>query len=256
MVMERSGSSYTAFVVLLLSLLAVSLHAEAAPVMLVDQSHDQRFLVEKNEPLHLSGFAAVMKAEGFTVRTGSTSLSDETLMDVDVLAISGPFKEINPQEADAVIRFLERGGKLAVMIHIGPPFAELFRRIDVDFTNFVLGEQENIIDGDPKNFQVKKLADHPLFAGLTHFSLYGGWALVNTAENSRIIASTSPKAWVDFNGDKILSKGDIVQEFGVVVAGKLGAGRFVVFGDDAVFQNKFLDDSNRQLAINLARWLR
>jgi len=254
--MKRSGSSCTAFVVLLISFLSVSLHAEAAAVILVDQSHGQRFLVENDGPLQLSGFAAVMKEEGFAVRTGSTPLSDDTLLDVDTLVISGPFKEINPLEADAVTRFLERGGRLAVMIHIGPPFAELFRRIDVDFTNFVLGEQEDIIDGDPKNFRVKNLADHPLFAGLTQFSLYGGWALVNTAENSRIIASTSPKAWVDFNGDKRLSKGDIVQAFGVVAAGKLGAGRFVVFGDDAIFQNKFLDDSNRQLAINLARWLK
>jgi uncharacterized protein DUF4350 len=256
MAMERSGRSFTVFAVLLLSLLSASLHAEAQQVILVDQSHDQRFLVEKDEPLHLSGFAAVMKKEGFTVRTGSKPLSDETLRDVDALVISGPFKEIEQLEVDAVSRFLERGGRVTVMLHIGSPLAQLLRRVDVDFTNFVLGEQENIIDGDPKNFQVKKLADHPLFAGLTHFSLYGGWALMNTSENSRIVASTSPKGWVDFNGDNRLSKGDIVQAFGVVVAGKLGSGRFVVFGDDAIFQNKFLDDSNRQLAINLARWLK
>ena len=254
--MKGYGNSCTAFVVLLISLLSASLRAEAAPVILVDQSHGQRFLVEKDEPLQLSGFATVLTGEGFTVRTGLKPLSDEALLDVDALVISGPFKEIAEQEVGAVSRFLERGGRLAAMIHIGPPFAELLRRIDVDFTNFVLGEQENVINGDPKNFQVKNLSDHPLFAGLTHFSLYGGWALVNTADNSRIIASTSPKAWVDFNGDNRLSKGDIVQTFGVVVAGRLGSGRFVVFGDDAIFQNKFLDDSNRQLAINLARWFK
>jgi hypothetical protein len=255
MKMKRFRTCCMAFVAFIFVLTA-SLHAEAAPVVLVDQSHDQRFLVEKEEPLHLSGFAAILRGEGFTVRAGAKPLSDETLQGVDVLVISGPFREINPQEVAAVGRFLERGGRMAVMIHIGQPLAELFRRIEVDFTNYVLSEQENIIGDDPKNFQVKNLADNPLFSGLTHFSLYGGWALVNTAENSRIIASTSPKAWVDFNGDGTLSKGDIVQTFGVVVAGKLGAGRFVVFGDDAIFQNKFLDESNRKLAINLARWLR
>jgi hypothetical protein len=57
------------------------------------------------------------------------------------------------------------------------------------------------------------------------------------------------------DGDMKLSKGDIVQSFGVVVQGTHGAGRFVVFGDDAIFQNKFLDASNKQLARNLARWL-
>jgi hypothetical protein len=42
----------------------------------------------------------------------------------------------------------------------------------------------------------------------------------------------------------------------VVVTGELGAGRFIIFGDDAVFQNRFLDRQNRQLAKNLARWLK
>ena len=79
---------------------------------------------------------------------------------------------------------------------------------------------------------------------------------MSTAPSSRIVASTSPKAWVDLNGDKKLSDGDVVQSFGVVAVGEVGAGRFVVFGDDAVFQNRFLDESNRQLAKNLSRWLK
>ena len=79
---------------------------------------------------------------------------------------------------------------------------------------------------------------------------------MNTASSSRIVASTSSKGWVDLNGDKKLSKGDVVQAFGVVAVGESGAGRFVVFGDDAIFQNRFLDESNRQLAINLARWFK
>jgi len=43
--------------------------------------------------------------------------------------------------------------------------------------------------------------------------------------------------------------------FAVVVAGKLSSGRFVVFGDDAVFQNKFLTGDNLILGRNLAAWL-
>jgi len=46
-----------------------------------------------------------------------------------------------------------------------------------------------------------------------------------------------------------------MQAFGVVVAGQAGAGRFVVFSDDAIFQNRFLGDNNRILAANLGRWL-
>jgi len=52
------------------------------------------------------------------------------------------------------------------------------------------------------------------------------------------------------------SGSDAVQAFGVLVAGSRGKGRFAVFGADAIFQNRFLDESNRQLAGNLAAWLR
>ena len=34
----------------------------------------------------------------------------------------------------------------------------------------------------------------------------------------------------------------------VVYAGDLGKGGFLVFGDDAIFQNKFLDANNKALA--------
>jgi len=40
-----------------------------------------------------------------------------------------------------------------------------------------------------------------------------------------------------------------------VVTGTLNKGDFVIFGDDAIFQNRFLDDDNRKLATNLGKWL-
>lgn len=250
---NRVALPVTVFVLVSCSVLA---EATAAPVVLIDQSHDQRFVVEKDGPLHLSAFAAILKNEGLSVKSSAEVLTEDRLKGVDAVVISGPFKDIESQEVDVLLRFLERGGRLAVMLHIGSPFSDLLHRLEVDFTNYVLYEQENIIDNDPRNYQVKELGAHPLFGGMDHFSLYGGWALMNTALSARIVASTSPKGWVDLNGDKKLSKGDVVQAFGVVVTGDSGGGRFVVFGDDAIFQNKFLDENNRQLAINLARWLK
>jgi hypothetical protein len=250
---KLSGSCALFVVAVFCSSLAAS--AAAAPVILFDQSHGQRFVIAKDEPLHLSGLAAVMKGEGLDVRSSSSPLTDESLKGVGALVISGPFRALDSAEVDAVVRFIERGGRLAAMLHIGAPFTDLLPRLKVDYTNYVLSEQENIIDGDPKNFQVKNLEKIPLFEGIDHFSTYGCWALMNTAPSARVVAATSSRAWVDLNRDKKLSKGDVMQSFGVVAAGELGAGRFVVFGDDAIFQNKFLDEQNRQLAKNLARWL-
>jgi hypothetical protein len=230
--------------------------ALAAPVVLFDQAHDQRFVIGNDGPLQLSGLSAVMTVEGLDVRSSAEPLTDESLKGIAALVISGPFKALEPAEVAAVVRFVEQGGHLAAMLHVGLPFAELLQRLEVNFTNFVLYEQNNIIDGDPLNFQVQVLENSPLFAGIGHFSVYGAWALMETAPSARIVASTSPKAWVDLNGDTVLSKGDAIGSFGLVVSGETGSGRYVVFGDDAIFQNRFLDEQNRLLAKNLARWLK
>jgi hypothetical protein len=89
---------------------------------------------------------------------------------------------------------------------------------------------------------------------LTKFSLYGGWPLRPATDNTQVIARSSNQAWVDLNRDDILNQGDAVQQFGVIVSGKMGNGEFLVFADDAIFQNRFLDRDNRTLATNLARW--
>ena len=105
------------------------------------------------------------------------------------------------------------------------------------------------------NFQVTRLENHPLFQGIQHFSLHGVWALLDTRTGVRSIARTSPCAWIDLNGNGQFDKGDARQSFAVAVAGEIGKGRYVVFGDDAVFQNKFLKEGNLTLARNLAAWL-
>lgn len=234
----------------------LSVPASATPLLLFDQGHDQRFVVEQDGPLHLSRFATLMKEEGFTVTSTTLPLTEKTLAGVDVLVISGAFAKLSKGETEAVLDFIARGGRVSVMLHIPQPVADLLHGLDVDFTNYVLSEQENLIDNDPRNFQVKNLSQNQLFGSMDHFSLYGGWALMNTGSTSRIIASTSGKGWVDLNGDGKLSKGDVVQSFGVLAEGRNGAGRFLVFGDDAIFQNKFLDGQNSQLARNLAKWLK
>jgi len=47
----------------------------------------------------------------------------------------------------------------------------------------------------------------------------------------------------------------VSQVFTVAVSGALGIGSFVLFGDDAIFQNRHLDENSRRLAANLAGWM-
>lgn len=225
----------------------------ATPIVMFDQGHNQRFLVEDSGDLQLSGLAEAIRAQGGQVLATKEVLTDETLKGVTALVISGPFEPLKPAEVDAIVRFVENGGRLAAMLHIAPPLAGLLTRLDVDYSNGVLHEQQNIIDKD-LNFRVQDLSANPLFRDLKGFSAYGAWAL-NAGAAATVIARTSKDAWVDLNADNVLSRGDAVGAFGVVATGNLGKGSFLVFGDDAIFQNRYLVDSNKKLADNLGVWL-
>ncbi|MDU0458512.1 MAG: DUF4350 domain-containing protein [Geobacteraceae bacterium] len=221
--------------------------------ILFDQGHNQRFLIEEKGDLQLSGFATVVRSKGALVTSTTKLLGDDALKNVTALVISGPFASFHPEEVSAVVRFVERGGRFVVMLHIGPPLAGLLAMLDVHHSNGVLHERKNVIDSDV-NFRVAGLSGSPLFSGVPQFSVYGSWAL-DPGKAVTALAQTSTESWVDLNGDKILSGGDAVGSFAVVVSGTLGSGSFIVFGDDAIFQNRHLDDNNSRLAVNLADWL-
>ena len=227
----------------------------AAQTVLFDNGHNERFLIGEKGPLHLSGLVEILRAAGARGGTLDQPSSEASLSGADALVISGAFAPLAPQEIEAVGRFMQRGGKLAVMLHIAPPLAPLLNRMKVGFTNGVIRERENIIEDDPQKFRVTRLASHPLTRGVQQFSMHGVWGLTNRDNSVRIVASTGPNAWIDMDGDLVQKKGTTAS-FGVVVAGNVGRGGFLVFGDDAVFQNTFLDQNNKALAANLADWLK
>jgi hypothetical protein len=239
----------------LFCLLAVPSALWAAPVVLFDEGHGQPFLISGERPLDLSMLAGVFSAAGYEVRSSRQPLDAAQLASCNVLVISGAFQPLRAEEVAAIQEFVARGGGLAVMLHIAPPLAGLLQPLEVDFSNGTLREHDRMIDGNPQNFRVTNLASHPLTAGLTDFAVYGAWAVRGTAPAVEVVAQTGGHSWVDLNHDGILDAGDAVQAFAVAVAGSAGQGRYAVFGDDALFQNRFLDGNNRLLADNLVRWL-
>jgi hypothetical protein len=223
--------------------------------VLFDEGHGQKFLIGERGQLDLSRLAGVFQAEGAQIKASREALTDARLSGVDGLVVSGPFTPFTPAEIEAVTRFLDRGGRLSVMLHIPHPVAPLLHRLGVDFSNGIIRERANVIHDDPLNFHVTALSAHALTRQLDAFDVFGAWALLSTNANVAIIAQTSPTAWVDLNGNNRLDVGDAVQSFGVAVAGQFGSGRFAVFGDDAIFQNQFLTGGNVVLARNLVGWL-
>lgn len=231
--------------------------ADKMPVALFDQGHGQRFIVERKDRLDLSTMADVFVAQGYTVRGTYGELTPERLKDVDALIISGPLSAITEAEAANILSMLDRGGSLAVMMHIAPTLAPLMDRLGVAATRGSINETSSfLINSDAKNFYAEGLAGHPLFEGVNMFDLYGSWGLIAAREGVTILARTSNGAWVDENLDGIYNEGEARGELGLVAEGMAGKGRFVVFGDDAIFQNIFIVDDNLALARNLAKWLK
>lgn len=222
--------------------------------VLFDEGHGQRFFATQAGELDLSGLAAAFTDEGFRVTTSKLELTDDLLSQVDALVVSGPFAPFSEAEIASTQRFLDRGGRAAFMLHIGQPLVSPLERLGVLISTGVIHERENIIDGDPLNFRVGQLAPDDLTRDVTEFRAYGAWALNNAGPSTRVIVTTSPSAWIDLNQNREFDARDAVQAFGLVVVGEHGRGRFAVFGDDAIFQNRFLTDGNLRLGRNLARW--
>ena len=231
---------------------------QPSPVVLFDQGHDQHFLVENKGDLDLSKLGKVFTDQGFRVKSSSNdqAITGELLSGVSALVISGAFKPFSDHEIGAIRKFLDRGGQLCVMLHIAAPLSTLLNNLGVAISNGVIREQTNLPQPEsPTDFFVTDLAPHPLTKGLTRINFYGTWAL-NTELPANVVARTSPKSWIDLNDNKSLNQGDAIQAFSVVVTGQLGLGHFMVFGDDAIFQNRFLVGPNQRLATNMASWLK
>ena len=253
----KQGRFMVFFCVILffLSLAHVQADVKKRTVMF-DQGHGQKFVIEKEGNLQLSKFTELLKEKGYDIKINTGQINDSTLNAADVLIISGAFQPLSPEEIDAIISFIERGGKLCVMLHIPQPLTVLLSRLKIFVLNGVIQEQENIINNQTKDFFIINMEKHELTKGLKKIGVHGAWALMTEGKTSQIIARTGPKAWIDLNRDGSFHEIDVRQSFAVIIAGTLGKGQYVVFGDDAIFQNKFLDQENMPLGVNLAAWMK
>lgn len=243
-------------ILILLCTLPCPLLAEERPTILIDQSHRQMFMIDQETSLGLSKLATLLNKEGYQLSIQNSALTRDALNGKAILLSSGPFLPFQKAELDDTLAYLTEGGSLLMMLHIAPPVKKLLFSLGVAYSNGVIHEQEQTIEDQDLNFNVTNFTNHPITKKLGQFEAYGAWALLPMKGEIGTVASTGPKAWVDLDGSKSLTEKDIVQELGVVVAGTYGKGRFVIFGDDAIFQNQFLSENNRQLMINSLAWLR
>ncbi|RWW93206.1 DUF4350 domain-containing protein [Aestuariirhabdus litorea] len=231
----------------------LSLSAAAATI-LVDEGHGQRFSVTREGELQLSGLAALIEGAGHRLQTHHRQLNEADLATADGLIISGAFSAYSDQEIRAIRQFAHGGGRVAILIHVGPLNGPLLAGLGVLVSNSVLFDMDNSVGQNGLDFSVRSLSDHPLFEGIDSFNLYGAWALNASAVTATNIAFTGEQAWIDLEGRRA-PEHNPVGVWPVAVSVSMGLGEIVVFGDDAIFQNRFLKENNRRLADNLVNWL-
>ena len=137
-----------------------------AGTLLFDKGHGERFLLDRSGPLDLSILGTILRNHGLNITATDAALSSDHLAAADGIIMSGPFAPATAAEIDALVRFVERGGRLAIMLHIGKPMADLIQRLGVDVSTGVIHERHDIIGGDPVNFRVSRIRPHPLFKGM------------------------------------------------------------------------------------------
>lgn len=253
--MGRSRGTIAAFLAVVAVAGSAAPALAAAPVALFDEGHSQQFLAGRDGALDLSGLAEVFREAGLEVRVSRGPLDDGALAGVSALVISGPFAPLAPGEIAAVRRFVEGGGRLAVMIHVSQPVLGLLVDLGLQVSRGPIHETDAVIAGRGTDFAVTRFEPHPLTDGLERLAVFGCWGLRSPDDARAAIARTGPRAWIDSNRDGQLTRGEPVEAAGVLVAGTAGRGAFAVYGDDAIFQNRFLRAHNLEPARRLARWL-
>lgn len=237
-----------------LFLLSVSGNAVSAQVYF-DTSHRVIFHPTSDEHLGLKRFVSFFSEHGDYVEIGDYPLTILDTGAIDVLIIPGAMVPYSKEEIALIVKYVNNGGKLLVLLHIAPPLARLTERFGIILSSAVISENENLIEGQSQDFYVRDMVAHEITKGVSEIALYGSWGLL--AEGAgKVIASTSNNAYADFNRNRRFDYGEPKARMGVVAVADYGEGKVVVVADDAPLANAFLDVAdNRKLAENIVAWL-
>lgn len=232
---------------------AGDLFAKDAKKAVFDLSHSEIF-----QPSEFSSFTEVLKKSGREISYNKEPITKKSLEKAGIYVMAGPSQAVGPDEILALQGFVNKGGSLLVMMHLSSPVARLTESFGIIVSNFVVGEESDLIKGQAQDFYVTRFDDkHPVTHELKKIALYGTWGLMPKSPNARVVAGTSEKAWADKNRNRAHDKDEPVLPFGVIGVAEHGKGKVVVIADDAPFIDKFIGEAeNRKLAANVINWLK
>jgi hypothetical protein len=153
----------------------------------------------------LNRFRKLVTDAGFVVRTLRQGELVEVPKDVFVLLIPGPQTPLLPGEVQAIERFLNRGGRLAVMIDPGRPtgLEDQLREHGIVVDGRRIRDESQLTRSlglGPETIAVNRLGKHPVTEGLSTGIVFNGATSVALASkpiwgtNGTDLFRTGPKA--------------------------------------------------------------
>jgi ABC-type uncharacterized transport system involved in gliding motility auxiliary subunit len=274
--------------ILMAALLQVTRDYEKNVYML--SGHGEHDMADSDRNKGYTTFRNVLEQEFYHVKPLSLFGQDEIPKDAATIIIAGPRRDMLPEEALKLDRYLRAGGSLLVMVDPGdsPSMTAFLRRYRLDLSNAIVGDGDfRLAASEPLTARIsEKARESSITSNLDSdpvFSLFGPIdALPGNTEEIDLLALllTSKNSWaIPTRGGEIpqdldldAKRGDRKGPFavGMSVAVKLAnapepvgedptvpkAGRMIVYSDSDFANNFFIELlGNRDLLVNSVNWL-
>lgn len=218
-----------------------------------DVAHGEVFGPEDASELGQSLAVQRMRDAGFEVEVNRAALTTASLAGAAALYLPGPMRGFSTTEATAIESYVRDGGNVVLTAHVPFPILGFAKRFGVEIVPAVLmSEQPAPGAPDRSIFRAKGMADDPLTEGIGAVEIVSGWPLHAVGRDALVVVSTGPEVWADRVGDGARGADEPQGPLGVVAVTRIGLGSVVVAGDDAIFANiGIVQSDNARLLDNI-----
>jgi len=241
--------------------------------------------IDDNEPSGINELGKAIEGENYEVKEIFT-MRDSIPEDCQVLVFAGPTKDIFPAEREMVERYLDKGGKVLVLIdpmNELPELIKILNKYGIDATNSVVIDKfGKLLAGNYLTPVVNNYGEHAItknFRVASFFPQARALKKVEDVDSSvdvEILASTSSSSYAETNIDTLIAGKtqfrpgeDISGPVHIALVASKSAGsssngdsekrptsRLVVFGDSDFASNAYMKLSgNSDLILNTINWL-
>lgn len=256
----------------------IQVTSDTVPLVCFLAGHGERGLTDTSGA-GLTRFRDVLKASNYDVRPLSI-LTEDVPASCGAVVVAGPQREIGDSELDRLTRFLQRGGRVGVLIDPAPSasLSTWLRRFGIKPVDGVIVDESSAgraVGGGPETALALGYGDHPITRGFGVATMFDGARPLETTEFADIggkpvvLALTSDQSFVRKSGaDATVGSAGRQGALSLAAATaintrdrRFGAplndeGRIVVFGDSDFISNALVArQGNRDLFIRTISWL-